>query len=265
MGGQLIRLVVGALLLAGSGVAAAQENAPAPGADRGKEVLDKAIEALGGQAYLDVRDITRRGRLYSFDRGELASPGDRFVDYVKIPGKERLEIGKKGKIVYVNDNDQGWELDRQGIREMTPEQIEDFEDSNRHDIDYLLRRRLREEKIQLYYLGGEFADNRRVHVVELVDERNDSIKLYIDTGTYLPLQMRYRRRDVLSGEWLEVVEYYGKYITVQGIRTPMAISRERARRRTFEVYFSEVQYNGGVADTLFTRGSLEERWRKVKD
>ena len=113
-------LVLAALLAVVAPVRPQQES-PAPGVNRAQEILDRAIAALGGPQYLHVQDITRRGRLYSFDRGQLASPGDRFVDYVKFPGKERLEIGKDGKIVYLNDNEQGWELDRQGIREMTPE------------------------------------------------------------------------------------------------------------------------------------------------
>lgn len=253
-----------ALALLGSGGVTAQESAPAPGAEQAKQILDQTIEALGGQAFLNVHDITRRGRLYSFDRGELASPGDRFVDYVKFPGKERLEIGKKGNIVYINDNDRGWELDRQGIREMTPEQAQEFQENSRRDPDYLLRFRLRQEPLQLYYLGREFADNHPVHVIELVDDRNESVKLLIDASTYLPLQMRYRQRDVLSQEWVDVAEYYGKYVTVQGISTPLYLSRQRAGKRTFEVSFSEVEYNTGVADALFTRASLEERWRQVK-
>lgn len=252
------------VVLPGARSAVAQTKAPAPGVEQAQQILDRTMEALGGQAYLDVQDITRRGSLYNFDRGELASPGDRFLDIVKFPGKERLEIGKDGKIVYLNDNDQGWELDRQGVRDQTPEQVKDFQESNRRDFEYLLRFRLRQERLQLYYLGREFLDNRRAHVIELVDKENKSVKLVIDAENYLPLQLRYQRRDPLSGERVEEVEHYGKYVKVQGIQTPMYLSRQRTGRRTFEVYFSEVHYNTAVTNTLFTRASLEERWAKVK-
>jgi len=128
----------------------------------------------------------------------------------------------------------------------------------------VLRFRLQEEPVQLYYLGTEFVDNRRTHAIEMVDERQDSLVFYIDVRTHLPVQVRYKHRDVLSGEFVEVIEYYGKWISIQGIQTPMAISRERGGRRYFEVYVSEVQYNPGVDDALFTRASLEEHWKKVK-
>jgi hypothetical protein len=44
----------------------------------------------------------------------------------------------------------------------------------------------------------------------------------------------------------------------------MAVSRERGGRRFFEAYFTSVKYNAGVTDDLFTRASLDERWKKVK-
>lgn len=259
-----IRGLVFLILAVAVGSLAGQEGAGPPTAGKAEEVLNRTLEALGGAKFLSVSDIVRRGRLYSFNRGELASPGERFVDYLKFPGKERLEMGKDGKIVYLNDNDQGWELDRQGIREMTPEQIENFQEGNRRDYEYLLRFRARGEKVEVYYLGREFADNRRVHVLELVDDRGDSYKLLVDARTYLPMQLHYRERDVLSGEWVDVTEYFGKFISVQGIKTPMQFTRERAGLRSLEVHFREVQYNSGLSDELFTRPSLEAHWQKVK-
>ena len=237
---------------------AAQEKAPAPYSGEAEQIFDRMLQAMGGQALLDVAEMDGRGRIYSFNRGELSSAGDRFVYYSKLPGKERIEFGKKGNIAYVNAGDQGWELDRQGIREQTPEQIEDFQQSNRRDINNVLRFRARNEHIKLYLVGREFVDNRPVQILELVDDRNESVKLYIDAGNYLPLQLRYRERDILTREWLDVIEYYGKYITVQGIKTPMHIARTRGNVRVFEAYFSELRYNSGVPDSLFTRESLEE-------
>src|SRR3990167_4942412 len=106
-------LVLIVLLAAAVAPVRPQQENPAPGVNQAQDILDRAIADLGGPQFLLVEDGSRRGRLYSFGRGQLASPGGRFVDYVKFPGKERFEIGKDGKIVYLNDNEQGWELDRQ--------------------------------------------------------------------------------------------------------------------------------------------------------
>lgn len=253
------------LVLALVAPASAQESEPAaPGISKAKQILDQTVEALGGEKFLNVTDMTRRGRLYSFNRGELASPGTKFVDYVKFPAKEWLELGDDGKIVYLNNQEQGWELDRQGIREMVPERIEDFLEGTRRDLDYLLRFAYPQGELDLYYLGREFVDNRHAHVIELVDEENRSVKLVIDARNYLPMQVRYREREELSGGWEEVVEYFGKYISIQGVKTPMQFTRERNGRRSIEVHFREVKYNTGVSDEFFTRASLEKHWQDVK-
>src|SRR5438270_11666087 len=41
-----------------------QENAR-----KARAAIDRAIQALGGQAYLTIRDIEQQGRLYSFHHG----------------------------------------------------------------------------------------------------------------------------------------------------------------------------------------------------
>ena len=66
------------------------------------------------------------------------------------------------------------------------------------------------------------------------------------------------------GQRAQVADHYAKYITVQGIKTPMHLARQRNGLRTFEAHLTEVQYNAPLLDNLFTRASLEERWQKVK-
>src|SRR3981081_4326111 len=50
-----------------------QENA-----HRARTLLDEAIQSLGGQAYLGVRDMQQSGRTYSFFHGRPTSNGGRF-------------------------------------------------------------------------------------------------------------------------------------------------------------------------------------------
>ena len=147
---------------------------------------------------------------------------------------------------------------------MVPEQIETFQEGNRRDMGYLLRAHQRGEKVQVYYLGREFADNRRMHVVELVNDQGETVRLYVEEATYLPAQFRFRERDALTGEWIDIVEFYGKYVKVQGIQTPMQFTRTRAGFRALEVFWKEITYNSDLPEALFTRASLEQRWQKVK-
>ena len=231
---------------------------------KAEQVLQKVIEALGGEAYLNVRNFYREGRLYDFDHGQLASAGLRFRNYVAFPDKEWMEYGKKGKIAYLNNDAEGWELDKQGINEQTPEAIENWQEGNRRDFEYLFRFRVKEDNLPLYYLGKEYLDNRMAHIIEIVDTDNEGIKLYIDASTYLPMQIHYSRHSALRRGRVQVAEYYGKYVTVDGIRIPLHISRDRDGQRVFEVFMNSVTLNEDLTENFFSKENLEAHWKKVK-
>jgi len=252
----LLGLLTASLLLPTT--AAAQEI------DKAHQLLEKIMQALGGTAYRTVEDITQKGRVYDFTNGSLSGPGSKFKNYIRFPNKQWTEYGKKGNIVFLNAGEEGWELDKQGINEQTPEALESFVESFQRDYDYFLRFRVHDEDMQLYYLGREFIDNHPAYILELVDADGESYKLYVDAITNLPRQLHYRRYSALRGARVPFVEYFGKYINIQGVETPMHVSRERNGQRIMEVFFSDIQYNQNLSDEFFTRDNLEARWRKVK-
>ena len=58
-------------------------------------IVDQAIQALGGEAYMNVQDLSQEGRSYSFHRGEPNSLGTLFWRFRKFPDKDRIELTKK--------------------------------------------------------------------------------------------------------------------------------------------------------------------------
>src|SRR5689334_16024774 len=64
-----------------------QENAK-----KAKDVIDKTIQALGGQAYLSAQDMTQDGRFYSFFHGQSNSVGIPYGLLTKFPDKDRFEV-----------------------------------------------------------------------------------------------------------------------------------------------------------------------------
>src|SRR5437879_11720326 len=81
---------------------------------KAKTILDAAIQALGGQAYLNIHDITQEGRTFSFHHGQPNSFGVRFWRFYKYPDKDRVELTTKGDVVYVYHGDKGYEVTFQG-------------------------------------------------------------------------------------------------------------------------------------------------------
>src|SRR5690242_8314923 len=78
------------------GVPIDQENAR-----KAKALLDQMVQALGGQAYLNIQDISQQGRTYSFYHGQPNSVGTLFWRFYRYPDKERIELTKQRDVAFV--------------------------------------------------------------------------------------------------------------------------------------------------------------------
>src|SRR5437879_11431157 len=83
---------------------------PAEAQTKPNQLIDQMINALGGAAFLDVKDIHTTGRFFAFTRGDLSS-SDVFSDYIKFPDMERTEFGiVNKKSVQINRGKEGWKV-----------------------------------------------------------------------------------------------------------------------------------------------------------
>ena len=259
------------MVLAGAGLATppaavAQDSEilmPEQSAAKAKELLQQAVEALGGNAYLNVHDITCTGRIGSFDHsGELTGFG-KFIDFAEPPFKERQENLPKRNIVEVYDGDKGWTLDRGGVSDAPKADLADFQETVQRDIDNILRHRVHEPDMVFRYAGRDTVDLRPVDWVELVDGGNRTIRIAFSTDSHLPIRKTVEARDPALRMTMEEIEYYSNYHPIGGIQTAFQITREKNGMKVFQVFFDKCEYNTALSDSLFTRQSLDERWSKI--
>jgi len=236
---------------------------PEQSAAKAKQILEAAIQALGGDAYLKVRDVTCTGRLGQFDHsGELTGFGH-FIDYQQPPLKERQENLPKRNIISVYNGDQGWELDRGGVADAPRADMEDFKEGVKRDIDNILRHRIHEAGMTLRYGGSDIVDLRQAQWVELVDNDNRTIRIAFADGTHLPIREVAETRNPKTQMKSEEIDYYANYHTQDGIQTALQLTRERNGIKLFQAFFDKCEYNTGLSDALFTKESLDERWVTV--
>lgn len=264
-------VAVAVAVLAGAGLTLAPRSSaqdsdylmPEQSAAKAKQVLQQAIEALGGTMYLNVHDVTCTGRLGGFDHsGELTGFG-KFIDYAEPPTKERQENLPQRNIIEVYNGDQGWDLDRGGVSKAPQADLDDFKDGNLKDIDNILRHRIHEPGMIFRYAGSDVVDLRPVEWVELVDSDNRTIRIAFSTITHLPVRKTVEYRDIATRLTMEEVEYYSNFHPVGGIQTAFQITREKNGLKTLQAFFDKCEYNTGLSDSLFTRESLEQRWAQV--
>jgi len=250
----------GARLRAGQNPAEAPANPPvappnpSPPPSRidpkAQQVLDRVIQALGGPAFLKVKRLTTRGRIYSI-RDEATSAFAPFESYVEYPDKRRFSYGKNPPVILINNGDQAWELDRMGMTTQLPEQIRRWKISTYYSLENLLRLRIHEPGILIQQGGVDFVDNVATQSLDMVDAQGAQLKLDLNRQTLLPVSVTYRVRDPKTGDWNEFADVYSDYKNTEGVMTPMHIARFMDEERVSEVFRSFAHYDDAYPPTYF--------------
>jgi hypothetical protein len=217
--------------------------AAAPRSDpKAQELLNQVIQALGGQAFLDYKAMSSRGRAFSIYDGQTMGYAPYESDVVP-PDKRRFSYGKGQPVILFNDGDRGWELDRYGLIRQKAENVKHWQTGMRYSLESLLRRVVREPGTLILDGGVDFVDLLPARVLEITDSQRVDVKVYLSRSTYLPIRITYRIQNPTSREWTEYSEAYSDYRPFQGIQTPMHIARSENGQRVLEYFLNEAEYN----------------------
>ncbi|HEV2425231.1 MAG TPA: hypothetical protein VGZ29_10430 [Terriglobia bacterium] len=243
-----------------AGAPSSAQTSPAPAASprparvepKAQALLDRALQALGGPAFLSFQTLTTHGRLFS-----ISSAGEGFVYFdsqVQFPDKRRLAYGlstKSKPIIIINNGDLGWEIDRMGMVHLDSADIRQWAFANRYGLENLLRLRVREPGTLVQAEGVDFVNNLPVDILDIVDARQTQIKLCLAHQTALPVEVTYRKWNTEVKDWDDYADDYADFRTFQGIPTPMHITHSRNGRRYSEVYRNSAVYNETYPEKIF--------------
>lgn len=248
-----MKLLLSVLLLVTGALA---QNAPLnPPQDenskKARALLNQAIQALGGQAYLGYQDLEVQGRAYGFYHGEAQGGGTLFWSSWKQPDKERVELTKQRDVIYIHNGDKGYEITYKGTRAEEDKDLKDYLQQREFSLTNVLRRWIDEPGVALFYEGSTFAENKPVEQVSLLNGKNQGVTLLLDSETYLPVRKSYALRDPETRERNEEVEVYANYHLVQGIQTPFDITRLHNGEMSRQRFIQRASYNNNLSDSLF--------------
>ncbi|MGC8760176.1 MAG: hypothetical protein ACP5VC_09460 [Bryobacteraceae bacterium] len=229
-----------------------------------RKVVEDALQALGGEKFLAMRDRVEEGRSYAFYREDLSgiSRVKFYVRYLTPPEpmqpdflgqRERRTFGNRGD-VYIIYNEQGaWEITYRGAKPVAAEVFESWKETLLHNVLYTLRMRLREPGIAFDPVGTDIVDRQPCNVVRIVDAANRQTTAWFHQTTHLPVRQQWERRDPKLKFRIEEVTIFDKYRDVGGgVQWPYVVRRERNGERNFEMYADSVSINQGLTDDLFT-------------
>ncbi|HVS83829.1 MAG TPA: hypothetical protein VHE60_19000 [Pyrinomonadaceae bacterium] len=246
-------------LIASAWCSAQTTNTP-PAEDKAEKIVQRAIEVLGGDRYLQVKTVTGRGFFTDYKDGVSGIPV-RFVDYISFPDRERTEFTGGGmRIVQTNFVDKGWIFDgaAKTLKDQTGEQLEDFKFGLRTGFENLLHGWWRKQGATLSYVGRREAGvGRRNETVRLTYADGFWIEYEFSANDGLPAKALYQRKHKKpdSEEFEDIAEEDRplRLITIDGVVTPFVIDHFRAGIQTSRINYEKVDYNQPLADSLFAK------------
>ncbi len=229
---------------------------------KAREVIAAAIEAMGGKNYLEIRNYHKVGRYFSFDnRGR--SGFTPFMDWTVFePIKWRFQLGKDKRRqvqIYNLEIGKGWILEgKSSVEEIPEEEIKDFEKGVQVDIDILLRNRVDEEGMSLFYYGpDEISGSGEYEAVDFLDASNKSVVIFFDLESHLPLKME--THIITSvGVRLKQETEFGNWHTIQGVHTPLRSDHYTDGEMSRQIFIEEITFNGDIPPEYFLEPVLEK-------
>ena len=253
----MVRSAIPILLLLSGVVPSVAQNTADP---RGKDVVDKAIQALGGSNFLDMRTRVSVGRVYSFFHEKLSNL-DVATIYTQYLGttldrglavEEREVLGKKHDYSYLFLPNQAWDITFRGARPLPDESWRNYRRSTETNILYLLRTRHNEPGMDFDYVGNEVYLSRHVEIVDITDSKGQSIRVYFDFNSGLPVRQIYKWLDEETRERNDEVTIFDKYRDIGGgIMWPYDIEREKNGYRVYQVFADKIEANTDVPPKTF--------------
>jgi hypothetical protein len=242
-------------------VALAQSDRPAPprqsptSDQKVQEILQRAIESVGGNDYLQVRSLLGKGLFTQFKDGVSGTPAH-FTDYIVYPDRERTEFRGGGtRVIQTNTGDTGWVFDAAArtIVDMKASQIEDFRFAIRTGMENLLRGWWQKDHATLSYVGRREAGlARRNEVLRLSYPDGFAIEFEFGARDGLPAKILYKKKNS-EGEEVSEEDRLLKPIKINGITTFFVVDHFRAGVQTSRLNYETMEYNASIPDSVFAR------------
>jgi hypothetical protein len=220
-------------------------------ARKARSLLDECIQAMGGQAWLNLQDMEQQGRSYAYSHGRPNSLGTLFWRFWKYPDKDRVELTKQRDVVYINVGENGYEVTYKGTAAQEPDQLADYNRRHRHSLEVVLRQWLNQPGTALFYDGAAVAEQKPADSVTILTADNDSVTLFLDNHTHLPIKKTFEWRDPADRLKNVEGEIFDNWRLEQGIMTAHSLLRSHNGDVTNQRFITNVRYNAGLSDSLF--------------
>jgi len=239
-------------------------------ARKARALLNQAIEALGGQAYLTYQNRSEEGRYYPLHHGQAEGTGTPYLYFVEYPDKDRFEVLKvkdihiipgaidiggvksnKVEVVLIHNGDKGYETTYKGTASQDKVDLERYLRRREHSPEWVFRKWINDPGVALFYVGLQVVDSKPAEGITLVNSRDDSVDVWFDQTTRYPIKISYSWRDPKDRQKNVEEEVYDHYKPEQGIMTPHAITRYFNGETSQQRFINTAKYNLNLPANFF--------------
>jgi len=231
-------------------------------AARARAALDAMVKALGGDAWLNQKNVVREGHIAAFFHGSPDVGTTLFWEFHMWPDHDRLEYTKHRDVVQFYEGQKGIEVTFRGAKPLPQEQVDDFMRRRAHSIETAAKVWLKDPKTILVYEGQRMAERHMADQVTLISAENEAITIQMDVQTHLPLSRSFQWRDPVYKDKNTDIEEYADYHDVEGFPTAYSITRVHNGETVRQLYIDKVHYNQDLAADFWDIDVVAKRIKK---
>ncbi len=127
-------------------------QAPAPSdeaqknAQQARAALDAMVKALGGQAWLDLKNQVRQEHIAAFYQGNPDLGTEEIFNFHQWPDHDRIEVTKHRDVVEFFVGREGWEVTYRGKKPLDKDILDDYLRRRDHSIETAVKVWLKDPK-----------------------------------------------------------------------------------------------------------------------
>ena len=257
-----VALLAAPLALRAQTAPVAGDDAAQKNARQARAALNAMVEALGGPAWLNLKNQMRQGHVAAFYQGKPSGGTTDYWEYHAWPDHDRIEFTKHRDVVEFFVGRTGTEVTYRGKAPLPQDIVDDYLRRRDHSIETAIKVWLKDPRTILIYEGQRLAERHLADQVTLISAENEAVTILMDTQTHLPLRRTFEWRDPVYKDKNLDAEEYDDYHVVGGLPTPFTITRFKNDDMTRQQFLDKVTYNEELPGDFWSVDAAEHRIKK---
>jgi hypothetical protein len=238
------------------------ESASDKNARQARAALDSMVKALGGQAWLDMKNLVREGHIGAFFHGSPDPGTTLYYEFHQWPDHDRIEFTKHRDVVQFYIGRTGTEVTYKGKAALPQDILDDYLRRRDHSIETVMKVWMKDPRTILVYEGQHLVERHLGEQVTLISADNEAVTILLDMQTHLPLRRTFQWRDPVFKDKNTDAEEYDNYRTVDGFPTPYNITRFKNDDMIRQYYVDHVSFNQQLAPDFWDVDAATQRIKK---